>query len=72
MKAAVADQEMRHKEMLNAVQLAISTHTENMRTAQDKQKFIQGTIQNNVAHRQKLAHQEAAAAVKRKQTSKGK
>ena len=76
MKAQAADQEMRHKEMLNAVQLAISTHTENMRTAQDKQKFIQETMHNEVAHRQKVTHQERMATVKKqqatKQPSKGK
>ncbi|MCL5459938.1 hypothetical protein M3M33_14975, partial [Loigolactobacillus coryniformis] len=44
MKAQAADQEMRHKEVLAAVQLAIQTHTENQRVAQDKQKFIQETV----------------------------
>ena len=76
MKAQAADQDSRHKEMLNAVQLAVSTHTENMRTAQDKQKFIQSTMQNEVAHRQNVAHVEQMGAVKRqqaaKQPSKGK
>lgn len=76
MKAQAADQDSRHKEMLNAVQLAVSTHTENMRTAQDKQKFIQSTMQNEVAHRQNVAHAEQMSAVKRqqaaKQSSKGK
>jgi len=76
MKAQAADQDSRHKEMINAVQLAISTHTENMRTAQDKQKFIQSTMQNEVAHRQNVAHTEQMGAVKRqqaaKQPSKGK
>lgn len=76
MKAQAADQDMRHKEMLNAVQLAISTHTENMRTAQDKQKFIQKVMHDEVAHKQNVAHAEQMGAVKRqqaaKQPSKGK
>jgi len=70
MKAQAADQELRHKEMLNAVQLAISTHTENMRTAQDKQKFIQDTIHKEVDHRQNVTHQNQMASVKRQQSAK--
>jgi len=76
MAAQAADQDARHKEVLAAVQLAVQTHTENMRTAQDKAKFIQSTIQNEVSHRQNLSHAEQMATVKRQQankpTSKGK
>jgi len=76
MEAAKQDQDLRSKEMMNAVQLAISQHTENMRTAQDKQKFIQGTMHKEVAHRQDVTHKERMSQVKQtqaaKQTSKGK
>ena len=73
MKAQAADQDMRHKEMLNAVQLAIATHTENMRTAQDKQKFIQDTMHKEIDHRQAVSHQQQMNSVKRQQqSSKGK
>jgi chaperonin GroES len=68
MEATKADQDNRHKEMLNAVQLAISQHTENMRTAQEKQKFIQSTMHKEVAHRQSMAHKEQAA--KKQQATK--
>jgi len=70
MEAAKQDQDLRSKEMMNAVQLAISQHTENMRTAQDKQKFIQSTMHKEVDHRQKVSHQERMAAVKQKQAAK--
>lgn len=73
MKAQAADMDLRHKAMLNDVQLAISTHTENMRTAQDKQKFIQDTMHKEVDHRQKVGHQQQMNSVKQKQaSSKGK
>lgn len=71
MAKQAADQDARHKEMLSAVQLAISTHTENMRTAQDKAKFIQDTIHKEVDHRQKMTHAEQMAAVKNKTAAKG-
>lgn len=70
MEAAKQDQDLRSKEMMNAVQLAISQHTENMRTARDKQKFIQSTMHKEVDHRQKVSHQERMAAVKQKQAAK--
>ncbi len=71
MKAQAADQDARHKEILSAVQLAISTHTENMRTAQEKAKFIQETMHGAISHTQKLTQAQEMAAVKRKQASKG-
>jgi len=64
-------QEARHKEMLAGVQLAISTHTENMRTAQDKAKFMQDLVHSQVNHRQKLSQSEQMAAAKHKQANKG-
>lgn len=76
MDAAKQDQDLRSKEMMNAVQLAISQHTENMRTAQDKQKFIQETMHKEVAHRQSVVHKEQAAKQQQQATkakpSKGK
>ena len=69
MEAQKADMEARHKEVLTSLQLAIQTHTENMRVAQDKQKFVQDTMHKEVDHRQKVSHQEQMAAVKRKQAS---
>ena len=69
MEAQKADMEGRHKEMLASLQQAVSTHTENMRVAKDKQKFVQDTIHKEVDHRQKVSHQEQMAAVKRKQAS---
>jgi len=72
MAASKADQDARSKEMQNAVQLAISTHTENMRTAQDKQKFIQSLTQKEVVHRQSVAHKEQAAKIQRQQAAKAK
>lgn len=72
MAASKADQDNRHKEMLNAVQLAISQHTENMRTAQDKQKFIQSLTHKEVAHRQDVSHKEKMANVQRQQAAKAK
>lgn len=71
MKAQEMAQDARHKEMLAGVQLAISTHTENMRTAQEKAKFIQDTIHSEVSHKQKLSQAQQMAAVKQKQASKG-
>lgn len=69
MEAQKADMEARHKEVLNSLQLAIQTHTENMRVAQDRQKFVQDTMHKEVDHRQKVTHQEQMAAVKQKQAS---
>ena len=71
MKAQAADQEARHKEMLASVQLAVATHTENMRTAQDKAKFIQDTIHSQVNHNQKVNNAKEMAAVKKQQAAKG-
>ncbi|MFZ2190105.1 MAG: hypothetical protein WAV48_04955 [Candidatus Magasanikiibacteriota bacterium] len=71
MKAQAADQLARHKEMLSSVQLAIATHTENMRTAQEKAKFIQSTIQSQMSHGQKMMHAKEKAAVKNKPATKG-
>ncbi len=71
MKAQAADQDARQKEMLSAVQLAISTHTENMRTAQKKAKFIQDTIHADATHKLKLSHAQEMAAVKKQQAAKG-
>lgn len=69
MEAQKADMEARHKEVLNSLQLAVQTHTENMRVAQDRQKFVQDTMHKEVDHRQKVTHQERMAAVKQKQAS---
>jgi chaperonin GroES len=69
MEAQKADMEARHKEVLNSLQLAVQTHTENMRVAQDRQKFVQDTMHKEVDHRQKVSHQERMAAVKQKQAS---
>jgi hypothetical protein len=71
MKAQAADQDMRHKEMLAGVHLAIATHTENMRVAQEKAKFVQDTIHSQVSHEQKIAHANQAASAKHKQATKG-
>lgn len=70
MAAQVADQDARHKQVLAALNTAIQTHTANMQVAQDKQKFIQDTMHGEVAHRQKVTHQERMAAVKRQQAAK--
>ena len=76
MKAAAADQDARHKEILAHLNTAIQTHTANMQVAADKQKFIQDTMHKEVAHRQDVTHKERMATVQRqqatKQTSKGK
>ncbi len=76
MAAQAADQDARHKAVLAALNTAIQTHTANMQVAQDKQKFIQDTVHNEVAHRQDVTHKERMATVKRqqatKQPSKGK
>ena len=76
MKAAAADQDARHKEILASLNTAIQTHTANMQVAADKQKFIQDTMHKEVAHRQDVTHKERMATVQRqqaaKQTSKGK
>lgn len=72
MKAQAADQDARHKEVLAAVQLAISTHTTNMQVAQDKAKFIQSTMQKQVEHTQKVAHTEQMAKVKQATAAKPK
>ncbi len=70
MKAQAAAQDIRHKEMLASVQLAISTHTSNMQVAQDKLKFVQETMHKAVANKQDVVHKEQLAAVKRKQAAK--
>jgi len=73
MEAQTADQDARHKQVLNALNTAIQVHTANMQVAQDKQKFIQDTMHKEVANRQKVTHQERIATVKRQQaSSKGK
>lgn len=76
MKAAAADQDARHKEVLAHLNTAIQTHTANMQVAADKHKFIQDTVHKEVAHRQDVTHKERMATVQRqqaaKQTSKGK
>jgi chaperonin GroES len=69
MEAQKADMDARHKEVLASLQNAVQIHTENMRVAQDKQKFVQDTMHKEVDHRQKVSHQEQMAAVKRKQAS---
>lgn len=71
MKAQAADQDARHKAMLAEVQLAIATHSENVRTAQDRAKFIQETVHTQQAHEQKMTHANQQAAVKQKQAAKG-
>lgn len=77
MAAQKADQDARHKEVLASVDLAIATHTQNMRTAQDNLKFNQEVMHKEVNHRQDVQHskQMAAtknAAAKQRPTSKGK
>ena len=76
MKAAAADQDARHKEVLARLNTAIQTHTTNMQVAADKHKFIQDTMHKEVAHKQDVTHKERMATVQRqqaaKQTSKGK
>lgn len=66
MAAQAADQDARSKEMLSSLQAAIATHSDNMKVAQEKQKFIQDTIQSHLSHIQKLTHAEQMAAVKHK------
>lgn len=72
MEAQKNDMELRHKAMQIQIDSAISTHTANMRTAQDKQKFIQDTMHKEVDHRQTVNHKEQMAAVQRKQAAKAK
>lgn len=70
MKAQAAAQDLKSKEMLASVQLAIATHTTNMQVAQDKLKFVQETMHKEVANKQDVSHKEQLAAVKRKQAAK--
>lgn len=77
MEAQKADMDARHSQVLESLQNAVTIHKENMRVAQDKQKFVQDTIHKEVDHKQKVSHQEQMAAIKRKQAaqrppSKGK
>ncbi len=71
MAAQSAAQEAKNKELLAGVQLAISTHTENMRTAQDKAKFMQQLVQNQATHEQKMSQAKEQAAAKPKPANKG-
>ena len=71
MKAQAADLDARNKEMLASVQLAVATHTENMRTAQEKAKFIQDIVQKQGTHNQKMSNAKEMAAVKKQQAAKG-
>ena len=71
MAAQSAAQEAKNKELLAGVQLAISTHTENMRTAQDKAKFMQQLVQSQAQHEQKMSHAKEQAAAKPKPATKG-
>ncbi len=72
MKQQAAAIEIQNKSQLAQAQLAIATHTEGMRVAQDKQKFIQGLTHSEVNHRQKVTHQEKMANIKRQQAAKAK
>jgi chaperonin GroES len=69
MAAQAQDQDMRHKEVLNMLQRALAIHTENEKTAQDRQQFLQQTVHKEVAHRQDVSHKSEMAAVQRKQAS---
>ena len=71
MAAQSAAQEAKNKELLAGVQLAIRTHTENMRTAQDKAKFMQQLVQSQAQHEQKMSHAKEQAAAKPKPATKG-
>ena len=57
--------------MLAQVQLAIATHTENMKAAQEHQKFVQDTVHTEQTHQQNLRHQSEMAAVKKQTAAKG-
>lgn len=70
MKKAAADQDARHKEILNAVNTAIQVHGERMRVAQDQQKFVQGAVHTEAQHRQKVRHTEQMASVQRQTAAK--
>jgi len=76
MQKQTQDQDARHRSVEASLKLAIDTHSENMRVAQDRQKFIQETMQGAVSHAQKVAQTEQMGHVKRqqarKQPSKGK
>jgi chaperonin GroES len=71
MASQTAAQDAQNKEMLASVQLAIATHTENMRTAQDRAKFMQDTMHSQVSHVQKINNAKEMAAVKKQQATKG-
>jgi chaperonin GroES len=72
MKAHAADQDVQNKAALAKVNLAIETHTANMRTAQESAKFIQDTVHAQASHEQALTHAKQMGQVKQQQAAKPK
>ena len=72
MAAQTADQDMRHKEILNMLKAAVQTHTANLKVAQSQQQHEQKTVHTEVAHRQKIHHTEQMSKVKQQQAAKAK
>ena len=72
MAAQTQDQEMRHKELLASVELAIKTHSEREKVAQGAAQTAQTMVHTEAQHQQKVRHTEQMAAVKQKQASQPK
>jgi hypothetical protein len=60
------DQELRFKAILAQIDTAKALHTTRAQVAQDKLKFVQGTMHKEVDHRQKVQHESEMAKVKQR------
>lgn len=66
MQQQAQDQELRFKAVLAQIDTAKALHTTRAQVAQDKLKFVQGTMHKEVDHQQKVRQQSEIAAVKKK------
>lgn len=66
MQQQAQDQELRFKAILAQIDTAKALHTTRAQVAQDKLKFVQGTMHKEVDHRQKVQHESEMAKVKQR------
>lgn len=65
MQQQAQDQELRFKAILAQIDTAKALHTTRAQVAQDKLKFVQGTMHKEVEHRQKVQQQSEMNQVKK-------
>lgn len=72
MQQQAQDQELRFKAILAQIDTAKALHTTRAQVAQDKLKFVQGTMHKEVDHQQKVRQQSEMAEVKKKAAAQSK